>query len=75
MCYDYSLWNASTDFLPFGFHFGFTSGCCNRAKQEERCNSFLRESWQLPNRPLYKLKFVPSSSGILISGHESARFK
>src|SRR5262245_24065694 len=42
----------------------------NRPKQRERCNSFARESWQLPNRSLYKLKFVPSPSGILVSSHK-----
>ena len=75
MCYDHCLWSASIHFLSFHFHFNFTSGCSRRAKPEEWCNSFLRESWQLPNCALYKLKFISSSSGILISGHESAWFK
>ena len=72
MNYDYSAWIHS---LPFCSHLDFTSGCCNRAKQKERCHSFLRECWQLPRRALYKLKFISSPSGVLISWHKNAWFR
>src|SRR5207302_2588293 len=74
ICCDHSLWNPSMYLLSFSFHFDFTSCSCDRAKQKGRCNSFLRESWQFPNRALYKLQYISSPSRILISRHKSAWF-
>ena len=75
MCHDYSFWNASMRFLRFGFHFDFTNDSNGSRKPKEWRNSFLRESWQLPNRALYELKFISSPSGILLSRHKSAWFR
>src|SRR6476620_521 len=66
MCQEHSPWSGSIHFRPFRSH--FDSSCRNRTKQKGRYHSFVREFWQLPNRPLYKLEFVSGPSGVLISG-------